>query len=40
VLARQIGRIAPASCSFSTPMICSSANLLRFISPSFVRAGL
>src|SRR3954470_22895699 len=26
---------APASCSRSTAMICSSVNLLRFISPSF-----
>src|SRR5690554_6139061 len=28
---------APASCSRSTPMICSSLNLLRFISSPFVR---
>jgi hypothetical protein len=26
---------APASCSFSTPMICSSVNRARFICPSF-----
>src|ERR1700760_4690697 len=26
---------APASCSFNTPMICSSVNRARFISPSF-----
>jgi hypothetical protein len=29
---------APASCSFSTAMICSSVNLARFICPSFVRS--
>src|ERR1700760_2516356 len=28
---------APASCSFSTAMICSSVNLARFICPSFIR---
>lgn len=26
---------APASCSFNTPIICSSVNLARFICPSF-----
>jgi hypothetical protein len=30
---------APASCSFSTPMICSSPNLLRLISGPSMRAG-
>src|ERR1700759_4175721 len=34
--ARSAG-FAPASCSFSTAMICSSVNLARFICPSFVR---
>src|ERR1700731_2702970 len=28
---------APASCSRSTPIICSSVNLARFICPSFTR---
>jgi hypothetical protein len=28
---------APASCSFNTPIICSSVNLARFICPSFVK---
>src|ERR1700726_5147137 len=31
---------APASCSRNTAMICSSVNLLRFIGPSLVQAGL
>ena len=31
---------APASCSRNTVMICSSVNLLRFIGPSFRKAGL
>src|SRR6202161_2390964 len=28
---------APASCSFKTPMICSSVNRTRFIRPSFLK---
>jgi hypothetical protein len=31
---------APASFSRNTAMICSSVNLLRFIGPSFRKAGL
>jgi len=31
---------APASCSRNTATICSTVNLLRFIGPSLVQAGL
>src|SRR5260221_11583506 len=37
VLAREIPFFAPASCSRSTPIICSSVDLARFICPSFTR---
>src|SRR5260370_42228657 len=37
VLAREIPVFAPASCSRSTPIICSSVDLARFICPSFTR---
>src|SRR5258708_28973331 len=33
VLAREIGGLCPASCSRSTPLICSSVNLPRFLFP-------
>ena len=35
VLAAQVRRLRPSSCSFRTPMICSSVNRLRFIVWSF-----
>ena len=34
------GLFAPASCSRSTAMICSSVNLIRFIVRPFIEAGL
>src|SRR5258708_36560839 len=37
VLAREIPVFAPASCSRSTPIICSSLDLARFLCPSVTR---
>lgn len=37
MLASQVGRLCPASCSFNTAIICSSVNLADFICPFFVR---
>ena len=40
VLAANIGRFAPASCSRSIPMICSSVNRLGFMSIPLTGDGL